>query len=1052
MRKVVVAMIVLLCIAAIFCGCSREFCEVSYISEGKEFFKTRVEKGGALRLPDDVPTKKADGENEYEFKGWSDKENGEVLDMSEIKTQSDVVYYAVYEAIPIEQTPSGNEGGEEVSDDQGDPSEDGQTSDPETGADEGEQTSDPGTGADEGEQTSDPEIGADEGDEVAPEKEIYEVLFRDGVSGEVISEIVAEEGSRVEPPSPPEHEGYEFVGWSNPINAILQDTEITALYKVKEYTLKTNVLGEQNEYKTAYNEEIVLEDPQVPQGLIFLCWRDGDGIEIEDGMRMPARDIEAEAVFGIDWTGAKIEADTEGATYKDEIVVVLPQTEGAEFSCVWQDGCSGERYVLSRAGDTEISVTITGRYAGGVVEESKTLSLTLQVAQAEVHVSIEADKAEVLYGDALPEAAIVTDDIAADELRFLQIYVTAGGKRVEADGLPMGEYAYEVEDTSGNFRVVCDKFGFAVKKRPLAAELSAKDIVYGEEVDAEIAFAGFAYGEDESVLCEGEIAVFNEEGDEVKGILPVGEYTLAARGYVAHDYDVQTAYAKFTVQKKELAVTALTDRQDYVYTQIPRFDFSCNGFIAGEDERVLEGEAEYIVSDKEGKVAEELHTGEYGVNISGLSADNYEIKYAGTEFTISPFEAEIGIDAEAQAESEWRSDGFEITPALPDGHKLEGVLALEYTDAGEYAYKGREIGGGFYWQDGFKVTNGADVTRDFAFSYDLRVELELLEFEIVANDFSAVYNGSAIRLGGVSVSNASADANIEYFTLGGEVSKDVPEAISAGRYEIFFRVSAKNYRTFEGSYIAEISKKPNVITLIEPFGVYTYKETVDFAEHLRAEEGEVRLKEGESAVADWEYFTGEISFVVCSSETENYIGTEYTVTVEVRKAKYDESEIPNLTNDVILTQDIVMGTDKTLSDIELAEGFYWTNPDQPYQKSNFANVDWCADIEHYEKTTLKGTVSFTARKQKITISLPDPLNASDDILSTIAASALAYDESGEPFELSKEMFALSAVPAPATGKYTLTIDDEWYKDWKEGSRYYEFVFANGGESATITIV
>ena len=360
-------------------------------------------------------------------------------------------------------------------------------------------------------------------------------------------------------------------------------------------------------------------------------------MEIEDGMGKTARDMEAEAVFGIDWTGAKIEADTEGATYKDEIVVVLPQEEGAEFYCVWQDGSSGERYVLSRAGETEISVTITGRYAGGVVEESKTLSLTLQVAQAEVHVSIEADKAEVLYGDALPEAAIVTDDIAADELRFLQIYVTAGGKRVEADGLPMGEYAYEVEDTSGNFRVVCDKFGFAVKKRPLAAELSAKDIVYGEEVDAEIAFAGFAYDEDESVLCEGEMAVFNEEGDEVKGILPVGEYTLAAQGYVAHDYDVQTAYAKFTVQKKDLIVTVLTDRQDYVYTQIPQFDFSCNGFIAGEDESVLEGEAEYIVSDKEGKIAEELHTGEYGVNISGLSADDYEIRYAGAEFTVSPF-------------------------------------------------------------------------------------------------------------------------------------------------------------------------------------------------------------------------------------------------------------------------------------------------------------------------------------------------------------------------------------------------------------------------------
>ena len=52
-------------------------------------------------------------------------------------------------------------------------------------------------------------------------------------------------------------------------------------------------------------------------------------------------------------------------------------------------------------------------------------------------------------------------------------------------------------------------------------------------------------------------------------------------------------------------------------------------------------------------------------------------------------------------------------------------------------------------------------------------------------------------------------------------------------------------------------------------------------------------------------------------------------------------------------------------------------------------------------------------------------SSAEYLLSAIAASALAYDESGKTFELSKEMFALSADPAPATGKYTLTIDDEW---------------------------
>lgn len=46
-------------------------------------------------------------------------------------------------------------------------------------------------------------------------------------------------------------------------------------------------------------------------------------------------------------------------------------------------------------------------------------------------------------------------------------------------------------------------------------------------------------------------------------------------------------------------------------------------------------------------------------------------------------------------------------------------------------------------------------------------------------------------------------------------------------------------------------------------------------------------------------------------------------------------------------------------------------------------------------------------------------------MSAIAASAHAYDESGKTFELSKEMFVLNADPVPATGKYTLMIDDEW---------------------------
>ena len=65
----------------------------------------------------------------------------------------------------------------------------------------------------------------------APE---YTVTFVDGLDGSTIGEITVEAATVLTDadfPTPPEHEGYEFIGWSYSGQAIMEDTTITARYR-----------------------------------------------------------------------------------------------------------------------------------------------------------------------------------------------------------------------------------------------------------------------------------------------------------------------------------------------------------------------------------------------------------------------------------------------------------------------------------------------------------------------------------------------------------------------------------------------------------------------------------------------------------------------------------------------------------------------------------------------------------------------------------------------------------------------------------------------------
>ncbi|MBR6428514.1 MAG: InlB B-repeat-containing protein [Clostridia bacterium] len=72
----------------------------------------------------------------------------------------------------------------------------------------------------------------------------YTVTFVDGLTGEVISTVTAEEGQPAEAPLPPVHEGYEFAGWDRAFDAVTEDMTVTALYN--EVQAPTVLLGDVN--------------------------------------------------------------------------------------------------------------------------------------------------------------------------------------------------------------------------------------------------------------------------------------------------------------------------------------------------------------------------------------------------------------------------------------------------------------------------------------------------------------------------------------------------------------------------------------------------------------------------------------------------------------------------------------------------------------------------------------------------------------------------------------------------------------------------------------
>ena len=995
-KRWLLAVLSALCFALLFVGCTAQkpVYTVTYINGAEVFYTDTAEEGAPLPRPDKDPEKAEDDTYTYTFKGWSLSEGGEIADLASVTEVTEAMtFYAVFE--PVEKPVF-----------------------------------------------------------------TYTVTFVDGLTGKPIGEPQSvEEGGSAVAPEPPVHEGYTFAGWDKDFTNITVRTEVKALYTVNSYTLTTEVLGKEKTQEIEYGGSLELGAPETPEGLVFAGWyvkEDGEAVllteKYPDGM--PAAAVSAYAAFGIDWSGVSL--DTADAVYGGKAAVTVPDAEGFSYTYVWGDDTAGPEFAYKAAGEQDVKVTVRAEYKSENVtyaEGEKIFEQTVAVAKAALFVTVKPENGEVAYGT-LPQISFdadgfVGEDAAKYEGRFTAVFTDAADAPADGAGLAVGEYTVSAQlQGQSDYELKVTTAKLKVTPKAITLKLTAEDIRYGEEPEYTVSSDGFAYGEGMDVLSGGSV-VFKKDGAIVSGSLSAGVYTAETQGYASENYSVTQASAQFEVSKATLTVTVRTDKTQYVYAEsaAPSYVVDESGLVNGDIAGVVTGEPSYVFTKEGEEISGVLPVGSYGVTVKGLSADNYELKIVDGSFIVIAREVLLEAEASQKSGAEWTKSDF--APALPDGCTFSGTLVLNTTDAGEYKLEGTSLEGTlFAWSAPAKVLRGEeDVTANFVFRFAVSVKLEEIPFDVgTVENFTAAYTGSAIELGkDITVNDPPAGLKIEYGLTKGEYSETLPTETDEGVYTVYFRLSAPNYTAYEGSYKATITQAANKIAETTPFGTYTYtgqEQTVEFASHLKADFGEIVLKEGNTNIVK---DAGEYSFTVCVVETKNYKGAEYTVKVTVGKATYTEEQIPaQKTAD----DDIVAGMNKTLADVALAEGFAWTEDSLGYKAGeNTAAATYCGDTKNYETYSLQ--ITFTARRENITIFADGSKLEADFGISSFtefAAALSAKDEKGENFTLVDLSTLCSAAFENvdyATGgtyavRYTLTTAE---------NDYYAFAFENaeGGE-------
>ena len=303
---------------------------------------------------------------------------------------------------------------------------------------------------------------------------------------------------------------------------------------------------------------------------------------------------------------------------------------------------------------------------------------------------------------------------------------------------------------------------------------------------------------------------------------------------------------------------------------------------------------------------------------------------------------------------------------------------------------------------------------------------------------SYVYTGSA--QGAPITVTALGDDQFTVWYNGGTT---VAQFTDAGSYEVTVRVGGNdNYEVASTVYRVEIAKAThNEINVSDVNTQYVWDGQPVTVSGATALFGTVQYENGVLPSA------GEWQVTAYVEETPNYVGAEKEFTVYVAKGTYTDEQLQQALQNAV-TGKVVFGLGKTLADVPLAEGFAFSNPSAELSAKNFTLSDgayvgsfdgtYCGDADNYNPAEV--TITFTARKQKVTVSVEGVSRKIGDVESDDGLFAVTAQ--GENGALSAEEIEVLSVSVSHGINFNVggTYDVTYTLGQND---YYDAAFENG---------
>ena len=288
----------------------------------------------------------------------------------------------------------------------------------------------------------------------------------------------------------------------------------------------------------------------------------------------------------------------------------------------------------------------------------------------------------------------------------------------------------------------------------------------------------------------------------------------------------------------------------------------------------------------------------------------------------------------------------------------------------------------------------------------------------------------------------------DQFTVWYNGGTTVAQFTDAGSYEVTVQVGGNdNYEVASTVYRVEIAKAThNEINVSGVNTQYVWDGQSITVSGATALFGTVQYKNSVLTSA------GQWQVTAYVEETTNYVGAEKQFTVYVAKGTYTDEQLQQALQNAV-TGEVVFGLGKTLNDVPLADGFAFSNPSAALSAKNFTLSDgayvgsfdgtYCGDADNYNPAEV--TITFTARKQKVTVSVEGVSRKigevkSDEGLFTVTAQ-------GENGALSAEEIEVLSVSVSHGINFDVggTYDVTYTLGQND---YYDAAFENGEKEIT----